>query len=247
MIKASLVAAIVLTTSIASVARDMVFAGQDYPPFNYEDGGKVVGGMHDIVKKACDDLKHNCTFKIIPLARATKMMEDGEVDGVLSLIANPERAVYSNFSPTIIVTTVSYMGKKGTPKLASYKELSGWTVGGVRASSSLKIVVKHNEEVKGITISEEVNNEALVLKLTSDAYGAKGAVMGSEDVLNYFAKKAKVEIAPVLALKDEEFMVAFGKKKVSADELAAFTKTLEGYKKSGTVKKMLAPYALRTN
>lgn len=247
MIKASLITIAVLTTSLTSVARDMVFVGQDYPPFNYEDGGKVTGGMHDIVKKACDDLKHNCTFKIIPLARATKMMEDGEVDGVISLIANPERAVYSNFSPTIIITTVSYLGKKGAPKLSTIKDLSGWTVGGVRASSSLKMVQKHNDEVKNITISEEVNNEALVLKLTSDAYGPKGAIMGSEDVLNFFAKKAKVELSPVLTLKDEEFMVAFGKKKVSADELAAFTKTLEGYKKSGTVKKMLAPYALRTN
>ena len=242
-----LTAMLFLSITVTALAKDFSFAGQDFPPFNYQEGAEVKGAVVDVMKKLCEELKHTCTFSILPLVRAWKVLEDGEIHGVLSMLPNPERNLLANFSPTVAVTDVSYMSVKDTAKLKNYKELAGWTVAGIRASTLIKIVQKHNEEVKTMDIKEEVSNEALVLKLTGGIYGKKSAILGSEDVLNHIAKKAAVQIEPILKLEAQEFKIAFSKKKVDEKDLAAFNKALEGLKKSGALKKILEPYSLRMN
>lgn len=236
-----------LLVATPAMAKDLSIVGQEYPPFNWSEGGEVKGGMVEVMKKACEKLKVNCKFGIVPLARAVKMLEEGTADGVMSLIPNAERATYANFSPTLVVSNLAYFGAKGKAKpVSALKDLEGWTVGAVRASSSLKIALENQKQVKNMTVVEEVNNETLVKKLQADRYGDKGAIIGGDAVLAYEAKKAKLDLALVLNGEAQGFATAFSKKSVDAASFAELTKTLDAMKKSGEVKTILDKFGLRS-
>lgn len=240
----SVLAALLIATPV--MAKDLSFVGQEYPPFNWSEGGEVKGGMVEVMKKACEKLKHNCKFAIYPLARAVKMLEEGSTDGVMSLIPNAERAAFANFSPTIAVASLGYFGAKGKVKpVGSLKEMEGWTVGAVRASSSLKTVIEHQKQVKNLTIVEDGNNATLIKKLQGDRFGDKGAVFGGDAVLAYEAKKINLELTLVLSGETQGFTTAFSKKSVDAATLADLNKTLEAMKKSGETKAILERFSLR--
>lgn len=225
---------------------DMTFVGQEYPPFNWKEGDEIKGGMYEVVKKACEKLQHTCKFDMMPLSRALKMMETGELDGVLTLTPNADRAVYSNFSQLLIASHLTYLGKKGTKqKLNSIKDLEGWTVGAVRSASSTKKVLEHKEEVKNLTVIQESNNDILVKKVDNDRYGEKGAIAGAEDMLKFVAKKNQIELETILIVENQNFMTAFSKKKVDLATYNAFKKTFSEMKKSGELKTILEKYSLK--
>ena len=237
-----------LAATTPAMAKDLTFVGQDYPPFNWNEGGDVKGGMVDVMRKACEKLKYNCKFSIVPLARAVQMLEDGSADGVMSLIPNADRAKFANFSPTIVVSSLSYFGAKGKVKKAnSLNDLEGWTVGTVRASTSHKLATEHQKQVKNLTIAEEVNNETLIKKLQGGRYGEKGAIMGGDAVLLFEAKKAKMDLELIWNSDAQGFTTAFSKKSVDAATLAELNKTLEAMKKNGEVKTILDKFSLKTD
>ncbi len=227
-------------------AKDLNIVGQEYPPFNWVEGGTVKGGMVDVLKKACEKLKFNCNFSIVPLARAMQMLEEGSTDAVMSLIPNPERAVFSQFTPTLVVQKMGYFGVKGKVKpVTDLKDMAGWSVGAVRGSTSLKMAKEHQKQIKDLTVVEEVNNETMVNKLQGQRYGEKGAIIGSEAVLAFDAKKAHVELEMVYNAQAQNFTTAFSKKSVDAQTFADITKTLEAMKQSGELKALLGKYGLQ--
>lgn len=243
---ASILLALVIATP--TVAKDLSIVGQDYPPLNWLEGGEVKGGMVEVMKKACEKLKHNCKFEIVPLARGIKMLEEGGVDGFMSLIPSAARAGYANFSPTLVVSNLGYFGAKGKAAgVAGLKDLEGWTVGAVRASSSLKIAMENQKQVRNMSVAEEVNSENMIKKLQGDRYGAKGAIFGADAVLQYEAKKHKLELVLILNGDAQGFTTAFSKKSVDAQTFADFTKTLEAMKKSGEIQSILSKYSLKTD
>lgn len=241
------VALMFMFISAPTLANDLVFVGQDYPPFNWVEAGEVKGGMVEVMNKACEKLKYNCKFAIVPLARGIRMLEAGTADGVMSLIPNAERAVYADFSPTIAVTNLTYFGLKGkVKKVDSLKDLEGWTVGAVRASTSLKIARENQKQLKSMNIVEETHNKQMILKLQAGRYGEKGAIFGGAAVLEFEAKKHQVELEAVLIDTNQGFTTAFSKKSVDAQTFADFNTTLETMKKSGEIKLILDKFDLKT-
>ncbi len=236
-----------LVATTPSLAKDLSFVGQDYPPFNWNDGGEIKGGMVDVLKKACEKLAYKCTFEIIPLARSIEMLREGHIDGVMSLIPNAERGAFARFSPTVVATNMSYFGARGkVKKIDSRADLDGWKVGAVRASTSWKLATQDQKLVTNMSLVEEVNNETLVKKLQAGRYGEKGAVLGSEAVLAFEAKKIGLELELVLRGETQGFTVAFSKKKGDAQTFADFSATLDAMKRSGELKSILTKYSLQT-
>lgn len=80
------------TVNHKALAKEFLFVGQDYPPFNYLDGKDIKGGTVDVLKIVCSRLKHRCGFRVgVPLARALDMFKKNQVDGFLSLVPSEER------------------------------------------------------------------------------------------------------------------------------------------------------------
>ncbi len=202
--------------------------------------------MVEVMSTACEKLGHNCKFAIVPLARGIRMLEAGTADGVMSLIPNAERAGYANFSPAIAVTNLTYFGLKGkVKKVESLKDLEGWTVGAVRASTSLKIAKENQKQLKTMNIIEESHNKQMILKLQAGRYGQTGAIFGGEAVLEFEARKQQVELEAILIDTKQGFTTAFSKKSVDAQTFADFTTTLDAMKKNGEMKLILDKFDLK--
>lgn len=250
---------ILLFFSQLSLANELVFVGQDYPPFNWIEKEQLNGGMYELVQQACKKLNQTCKFQIMPLARGLKMMEDGFVDGVLSLSPNSDREAYSNFSQALIASSIIYFAKASKTtddakysskksslnKVKNLNDLQGYSVGVIRGSSSAKTVLKHKQSVPQLTVIEESTNEILVKKIENDRYGAKAAIAGSEDVIRFVATQNNVKLTPLINVDSQTFMVAFSKKRISTELFKDFKKVFSKMKQNGEVKKILDKYSLK--
>lgn len=229
-----------------AAATELRIVGQEYPPFNWSMNGQFQGGMIDVLRAACDKLHYRCQFTSVPLARAMKMLERGEADAVMSLIPNPERALYAHFSPAIVVDRLAYFGVAGvTPRAHSLQDLKGWTVGAVRGSNSLRKARENQQLLIDQVIVEEVNNETLVRKLQAGRYGPQGVIIGGEAVLRFEAHKIQLEMDPTVTLNDQNFMTAFSRQSVNTTTMDELTKTLVGMKRSGEMRALLGKYGLQ--
>lgn len=239
-------AVLVLALAAPLNAADLHFLGQEYPPYNWSQDGRVQGGMVDVLRTACDRLHYHCTFSIVPLARAMQMLERGETDAVMSLIPNAERANYSVFSPALVVDRLAYFGVRGeAPRVSGLQELQGWTIAGVRGSNSLHTARERQRLVPNQILVEEVNNATLVRKLKAGRYGPRSAIIGGEAVLRFEARKVELEIEPVLTLDNQPFVTAFSPAAVDAATREALFATLNAMKKSGELRTLLQPYGLQ--
>lgn len=230
---------------VPAMATELTIAGQEYPPFNWTSDGALRGGMVAVLRSACERLHYSCSFRILPLARAMKMLEMGELDAVMSLIPNAERAQYAYASPAVVVSPLVYMGRPGAGGMQKdLQALQGWTVAGVRGSTSFQRARANQSLVADQTLIEEVDNQTLLRKLHAGRYGSKGAIIGSEAVLRFDADRLQVPIEPVFTLEYQAFCAMFSKKRVSAQAMEDITRTLQAMKKSGAVRELLQPYGL---
>ncbi|WP_304118186.1 transporter substrate-binding domain-containing protein, partial [Phascolarctobacterium succinatutens] len=63
--------------------KELVFAGDIYPPFTYMDiHGNMAGIDIELMQEACRRLGYKSTYKVIPWKNKDKMLGSGEVDAV---------------------------------------------------------------------------------------------------------------------------------------------------------------------
>ncbi len=226
----------------------ILFAGQEYPPFNWSEGGKTTGGTVEVVKKICANLQLNCVFEIMPLKRALLFLESGEAQAVISLNPNADRESFSVQSVPIISSRLVYMVRQGTAEtVKSPSDLKGYSLVTLRASTSYKAAEKLKSELKDLTLLDENNTETMVKKLSQDRYGAKAVVVGNEDVLKYFAKKFEIKNLEVRIASAQTYIIAFSKKNSDSTLVEKFNKQIQSLKSSGELKSILAPFDLHAN
>jgi polar amino acid transport system substrate-binding protein len=248
----------IIETTAAS-AKDFLFVGQDYPPFNYLDGKAIKGGTVDVIKIVCGRLKHRCGFQVgVPLARALDMFKKNQVDGFLSLVPSEERKAFAIFSAPIAYSNQSYMilENKNIPEQNQIEKLDGWTVGGVRESFSIKTAKEHQDTLKSqgkaLNIVEEIDNKTVVKKLLSGRYGTKGTVIaGTEEGLKFYVRQENpnAKLQRLYKVETLSFVLAFSKKKYESESriVNEFNVEIEKLRKSGELAKILDHYNLKTS
>ncbi|MBC7714885.1 MAG: transporter substrate-binding domain-containing protein [Rhizobacter sp.] len=233
--------------STSAFSKDYKFVGQTYEPFNWEQNGKVKGGMVEVVISACLKMHVKCSFEILPMKRQMGMLEKGTVDGVLSLIKNSDRESYSTLSVTIIKSNICLHARKGTfSKIVNATELNGTLIGATSTSSAAKIAEQIKASGKNIYIEYEVGLETIIKKLSAGRYGDRGLGIANEDVAASFMKGEKIKnVTSVYVAETGHFGVLFSKKNVDEKFIEKFNKTVVLMKKSGEVAKLLKPYGLQ--
>lgn len=239
-------ALLALLSSSISFAAEYKFQGQEYPPFNYIEGGKTLGAMNDIVTEMCAITKDTCKLEIVPLKRAITGIESGEIHGVVALLKNAERDGFARFSPPIIKSDMILV-TAGPVIAKNVSELKGWTIGAVTSSSSAKLASAAAAEAgDGAKVIEDSDNDTIVKKVSNNRYGDKGAIIINEDVLRYVSKKNNVSnLKPMFTVKSDDFGIYFSKKSVDDATLKKFSDALEQMKSSGAMKKILAKYEFK--
>lgn len=70
----------------------------NYPPWNWERGGQIVGACADVARRAIESLGYRVDLSHVgPWARCQAMVRSGEVDVNICSFRNPEREAYSHF------------------------------------------------------------------------------------------------------------------------------------------------------
>lgn len=81
---------VVLSFAVVN-AEEITAVTEDYPPYNYEENGKVTGLSTEIVKATLDEAEIKYSIKTYPWSRAIEMAENGENVLIFTITRNKER------------------------------------------------------------------------------------------------------------------------------------------------------------
>jgi polar amino acid transport system substrate-binding protein len=74
-----------------TATNDLHFVTEEFPPFSYSRGNNAAGALPDVVNQVCRKLDYHCSIEVLSWRRALQLAEDGEVDGIFSVIQSPAR------------------------------------------------------------------------------------------------------------------------------------------------------------
>lgn len=232
--------------ALASRAEELVFVGQDYPPYHWQEKNKVHGLFPEVIQQACHKVKLTCHFKILPFKRGLMEIELGQTDAMMGLVKNPEREIFAMFAPALANSDKSYFGLKRKVRLLnSKKDLDSATVVVVRESSSAKLAQLHKAQFPSLFISEQSDNSTILRMISAGRFGDKALILGNRDVIRYLIKKEGYQkIVELLPVENEDYSIAFSKKKVSSALFEKFNTALNEVKHGKAIKAIFQKYGV---
>lgn len=81
-------------------AETLTVAMEDYPPYQHQEDGKVIGMDAEAVREAFARMGANAQFKVMPWKRALDEAATGRVDAIFSLFRTPEREEFLAYPET---------------------------------------------------------------------------------------------------------------------------------------------------
>lgn len=232
--------------SWTSKADELVFVGQDYPPYQWQEKNTIHGLFPEIIAEVCHKIKLTCHFKMAPFKRALREIETGQDDGMMSVIKKSERENFALFTQPVTRSVKSYFGiKANVGELKTLQDIHHTTVGVVRESSSSKLAHLHQEQVSSLTISEQNDNSTILRMIAANRFGYKGLILGNRDVIQYLIKKeAYTTIEELFPIESEQYCIAFSKKKVSLSLFEKFNTAFNELKQTKSLQAIYQKYGV---
>ncbi len=210
-------------------------ASGEFPPYVYAGAdGKIIGAAAEIVGEVLNRLKiQNYTMGTYPWARAMKLITDGDVKALFTIMKNKEREALFLFPDEPIVDSkwVFFIRKTDVGKLKydSFEDLKGKMVGlvkDVKYTAELWDFVKKENNYETVA-TEELNINKLAQKrvdfiateLGTGVYLAKKLGLGNDIVP---LTKKPIIAAPIY--------IIFNPKSVKKDFVVAFSNELKKFK-----------------
>ncbi len=236
-------------TSIQAWSQELTFTTQDFPPFSYNINGVVSGPAVDIIRRVCAEMNTQCSFRLLPWARAQNEVRSGKANGMFVIGWNERRAKWVHFTPPIMNTEYGiFVNIDNSLKFGESSDIAGYKVGVYgpsNTSNSLnKIRTKMAKDgLKAIAVDMRPDDESGFKKL---ALGRLDAVFSNRDV--GLALIAKLGLMDKIRYSGSQrklkyyigFSMAHNDKKVLETFDAAFIKLHQ----SGEVKKILDKHAM---
>lgn len=238
---------LLMTLSVSAKSKPLYFLGDDdFPPFSFEEKGKIVGIDVDIVKEAAKRLNLKVKIKLNSwkgLLRATEM---GKCDGSFSLFKTAEREKYAMYTaPVHYSTYMLFVKKEDGFKFSSVSDLYGKTVGlnkGFSISDDFDKAVK-NKKIKVQYVNGDVINIKRLMAGKSDV------LVGNLHTIQYTLKQlglvGKIKFLKTPITQKRGAFLVLSKKSKQKDKKhlqAKFQETIEEMYKDGTVQRIEQKY-----
>ncbi len=198
----------VLISKSALSGNSLIFLGDDdFPPYSYQENGKLVGIDVEIIEEMAKRLNIDITIKLVPWKRLIKMTQSGQCDGSFSLFhtENREKFAFYAFSQPIHVSRFPLFFKKGKKiQFNTIEDLYGKIIGinrGFSISEAFDAAVKQGKII--VNIENEVD-ENIVLTANSSIDGFTN---------NYDVTKYKIKNIP--RLKQYKKVIFHSQKSIS--------------------------------
>ena len=219
----------------------------DWPPYEYEENGKVVGFSTEIMEAVLKDMNVNIsTLKVYPWARAEYMASEGLVDIIYSAAKSDKRMECCHFpdehlinSPNVLFIRKEDLGKL---KFNSFNDLKGHSVGIVRDYSYTKEFMdylKNENIVTDIAFDDTSNFKKLMAKRIDYIPADLGNSIGIIKKLNLTGKVHAFLGNPI---KTDGLYIMFSKKRIKKSFVDKFSAHLTKFKKTEAYNKIYKKY-----
>ena len=224
-------------------AAELKFNTQDFAPFNYELGGVVSGPGADIIRRICSDIKIDCSFHLLPWARAQEEVKNGVAQGLFMIGWNEERAQWLYFSPPVLNSEYGFYVRNDNPlKFKHPSDVKGYTVGVYGPSNTSFFLEKIKTEIKDLTIDMTPDDIAAFKKLS---LGRVTAVYSNRDVGNdLIAKLGLTNLRYAGVHTKLKYYIGFSQKFTDKKLVDQFNQTFRSLYKHGVIQEILAKYKM---
>jgi polar amino acid transport system substrate-binding protein len=224
-------------------ARKLVLAATEYPPY-YSETLPQGGPVTELTVAALRRAGHEVEVRFLPWARALRLGQQGEVDGLVGVWHSPEREAAFLFSKPVVSNRIVLCrkGKRGPARFTGFAALRPYTVGVVRGYADppgLAAAKVHTEAV-----NDDLQN---IRKLM---VGHIDLVLVDSRVAHYLVDKhlpgsaAELDCLQPAVQEHPQYLVVSRRVADGEAIVAAFNERLRGLRESGEFGEIAARWGL---
>ncbi len=230
-----------------AAANDLHFVTEEFPPFSYSRGNNAGGALPDVVNQVCRMLNYHCSIEVLPWRRALQLAEDGEVDGIFTVIQSPARSQAFFITPMLVTSGYDFYTRRGSDFTYQRPEdLRGRQIGVYGPSGTSFVLSEALKGVADVEIRLATNNQRLMLMLNAGRFGQNGLVLLNRDVARHLVDHHQLYgVRQAGHLAAISYGIGFSRKKVSEVQFQAFNAGLTTLIKDGQLTAILQRYGLQ--
>lgn len=232
------------------------FVTEDFPPFTYPaepssdnppSAGVSAGGpLVEVVQAICARLQQDCTITLYPWRRALQMAEQGQADGIFTLVRSPRREQIFHISRMLVTTRYSVFARTDSSFVFNQpSDLAGRLVGVYGPSGTSFVLSEHLKSVPDVNLHLTADNRRLLRMLQSGRFGKEGLAVLNQDVAWHLIEDEGLsgvreagEMGPIT------YGIGLSRKKVSEEQFQIFEQALDQAIIDGTVPTILRRHQL---
>lgn len=205
--------------------------------------------MAEVVQAVCTRLGWDCSVEVFPWRRALRMAESGAVDGIFSVLKNPEREAAFYVSEMVVETAYGFfVSERSSFFYRAPGDLEGFTVGvyGPSGTSAVLAEMLTPGLVKQVVV--DIANVNVLKKLAAGRYGDEHRVVAAInlDVGRYLVANEGISgIRPAGDFKKVAYGIGLSRQKVSEAQFGEFNAALQELIRQGKVREILRRHGLK--
>jgi len=204
-----------------------------FEPYEYQEGGKVVGIDAEIAQAICDKLGYKLVIDDMEFDAIITAVTSGKADfGMAGMTVTDERKKSVDFTDPYTNAIQAIIVNESDSKVSSKKDLEGATVG-VQLGTTGDVYVT---DVKDAKVERFSKGADAVLALTQNKVDA--VVIDNEPAKKFVEQNKGTKILDE-PFENEDYAICLKK---GSDLTEQFNKALKELKDDGTVKKIIDKY-----
>lgn len=244
-----------LALAAPASAAGWTFVTEDFPPFTYPAEGsshidagvdQASGPLVEIVQAVCERLRQDCSIMVHPWRRALRLAEQGEADGIFTVVRSPQREREFHITRMLVTSRYSIFARDDSAFVYSQpRDLTGRMIGVYGPSGTSYVLAQRIKQVSNVQIHLTANNRRLLRMLDSGRFGEGGVAVLNQDVAWHLIEEEQlVGLREVGQLAAVSYGIGLSRKRVSEAQFQAFERALDGLIADGTVPKILRRHQL---
>ncbi|WP_278446797.1 substrate-binding periplasmic protein [Stutzerimonas kunmingensis] len=231
-------------------ADELRFVTEDFPPFTYASAtateDRAAGPFVEIVEAVCARLRIDCPVQLLPWRRALALAEDGEAQGIFTVIRSPDRERAFHLTRMLVTSRYGVYARSASRFVFHRPEdLAGRSVAVYGPSGTSFVLGQHLAEVGDVTLILEADNRRLLRMLEAGRFGEQGVAVVNQDVAwHLIDQEGHSDIHEAGELQPVSYAIGLSRAAVSEAEFERFNDALEALIADGSVAAILRHHGL---
>jgi len=231
-------------------ADELRFVTEDFPPFTYASAtateDRAAGPFVEIVAAVCARLRIDCPVQLLPWRRALALAENGEAQGIFTVIRSPDRERAFHLTRMLVTSRYGVYARSASRFVFHRPEdLAGRSVAVYGPSGTSFVLGQHLAEVGNVTLILEADNRRLLRMLEAGRFGEQGVAVVNQDVAwHLIDQEGHSDIHEAGELQRVSYAIGLSRAAVSEAEFERFNDALEALIADGSVAAILRHHGL---